>query len=223
MMELSAWARDILLDLELFVQKNGMKPEDQEHVFSGGDVWTADWWTIEMCRCLRWGEDRYRREPLPPYLEKNSIFTADYFGQDHIIGCCRYKLKNLELVREIPRRPGHRLLSCQIGWGLDIIIGIESGHHWLWFCGYDRVNYGGLLNEFYQPRIGAMATSPMESGILFVLLDTQDWLPDMVTSPTIIFSHHIKLTYDQRAAIDKSPSVTHHIHDGEKIKWTKTE
>ena len=106
-------------DIRTFIQsvnENLIPIDSQEAVVKDGNIWCADWWNIECCKCLIYGEDAYRLDPLPRVLKNNPLFEHNYH-----VTTAGYKLKMFELLRE-HKGFADTLLVCECGRGIDILL-----------------------------------------------------------------------------------------------------
>lgn len=104
--------------------------------------WCCDWWSIEVLKCLYWGVDVYRLDPLPNRLKNNPGFC----GREEIVTYAGRKIKtaeNLEKVKDL----ADTLYVCEVGRGLDILVAL-SVKSWKRIICYDT-------NQYYLDMINA--------------------------------------------------------------------
>ena len=98
------------------VVNNPLPLDKQEAIFRDGKWWCADWWTIEVLKCLFLGEKTYRDELPPRRLRNNGIFSID-----NIVADTNNKLNMMDVMRSV-NGWSHLLLVCEVGRGIDILL-----------------------------------------------------------------------------------------------------
>jgi len=196
----------LLGELERFVEETMLPVEEQEHIGNRKKAWTADYWTIEVAKCLRMGEDAYLETPLPPWLENNPYFQP--YGKKHVIGCAKYKIRNLENLGKFKDR-SNNLLVCQIGRGLPVIVAFQV-KRWRRILAYDNIDYGRLLDGFFIPRLGVK--------IEFEIGDTANFSTEGLKTDVVMTGHNTRFTAEQLKEIALCDKVKGYTYDGHIIK-----
>jgi hypothetical protein len=109
----------------------------QEQCGRGLNYWNADYWTIEVTRCLLFGNDYV----LSNKFENNKNADPNRIKKDSNIKLLMKK--NLETVNN----DSDFLLICEVGRGLDVLIA-NNVKKWKKIYCYDHVDYGSHLSIF---------------------------------------------------------------------------
>ena len=104
---------------------------NQEQCGTGSNYWNADYWTIEVARCLSIEE-----YILPERFQGNKFADPNRIKHDADI-----KLSLLKILDEI-KDSTDCLLICEVGRGLDILIA-NMVKKWKIYC-FDPVSYTHL-------------------------------------------------------------------------------
>lgn len=196
----------LLSEMEQFVIDTMLSSEEQEHIGHGEQAWTADYWTIEVAKCLRMGIEAYEQYPLSPWLVDNPCFQP--YGKKHIIGCTKYKLGNLENLKKLGDRSDN-LFVCQIGRGLPVIVAFQA-KRWKCVLGYDKFDYGKLLNDFFEPKLSIE--------IVFEIKDTVDFSTEGLDIDVVMSGHNTRFTPNQLKEITSCWMIRGYTHDGHIVK-----
>ena len=134
-------------DFLQYTAENLIFPLDkQECTGAGADFWCADWWTIEVAKCLFIGNIRYLNDPIPKRLEGNKNFAL----QDGI--------KSADMKRNILTSLIELKDTCsslfipQIGRGIDLLLANLVKPWENVYC-FDVVNYEQYLKGFFTNKI----------------------------------------------------------------------
>lgn len=162
---------------------------NQESCGSGLHYWTADMWTMEVARCLLYGDD-YQ---IPMIHKHNKNADINRIRHDANV---KLKLKNL--VQEI-KDDVDVLLIGEVGRGLDVLIANQV-KEWKTIICYDQVNYKDYLDIF--------------DNVHFIQGTTANFEPAWIGEKHIfIINHSIYKNFDRFKAV-----AEHGIIDGE-MAW----
>lgn len=111
------------------------------------NFWCADWWTIEVAKCLFFGKAVYTKYDLSPQFRNNRNFS-----KPNTVDAADRKLRMVEILRSRLDRVNH-LFVCEVGRGLDILLA-ESLKHWETIYCYDSsYRYEAYLKDLWGDRI----------------------------------------------------------------------
>lgn len=149
-------------ELKIFNQSITMRPipiDKQEAARKGKDIWCADWWTIEVLKCLFNGEETYRLDPPPNRLKNNKIWSME-----QIITSKNFKMNMMKLLEE-NKDFSDTLWVCEAGRGIDILLA-SFVKPWKKIVCYDSNEY--ILEEvnlYFKDKLGLpVETFRMNSG-----------------------------------------------------------
>lgn len=158
---------------------------NQEQCGQGKDYWNADMWTMEVARCLLYGDDY----TLPLKYKHNKFADPNRIKHDAEI---KRKLKNL--LQDIEGIDV--LLIGEVGRGLDILMANQV-KEWKQIICYDQVNYKDYLDIFDNVHFIQGTTATFEPA----------WIPE---KHIFIINHSIYRNFDRFKAVSE-----HGIIDGE--------
>jgi hypothetical protein len=134
----------ILLKFLKHVLLNQLPKDKQETCGTSKNFWSADFWTIELCKCLYLDNQKYEKSRLPKWLHNKQHQHI----QEILIA---YEIKNKmfqELIKV--KNDSNNLLICEVSHGIDILVSLQIKKWDNIYC-YDQVNlYGPILQEFFQ-------------------------------------------------------------------------
>lgn len=102
-------------DLLKYVLENQVAFSNQESVVKDGHAWCADWWTVEICRCLILGDEEFIKRPSL-YLEHNLLENKYEITRE--AGLKRTMMKTLKEHKDF----SDSILFCEVGRGIDIVL-----------------------------------------------------------------------------------------------------
>lgn len=106
-------------------------------------LWTADYWTIEVAKCLLLGNERYLTDPPPRRLEGNPNFD-----REGIIHDVEFKRAVREHLLSLKDKVGSLLIG-EVGRGLDILVASTVKKWDKVYCWDPNFRYGPLLKRFF--------------------------------------------------------------------------
>ena len=166
--------------------RNNPFPHNQESCGTGKDLWTSDMWTVEVLKCLYYG-DSYD-EFIEPKLLVNNKFDVERIKKDAEIKRATYA--NLQKIQV----DSDYLLICEVGRGIEILIAFLVSYWEKIYC-YDQANYKDYLFNF--------------GSINFFQTTSAEFDPSTIPEDIImIMSHSIYPPF-------KSNNIIHSIIDGE--------
>ncbi len=215
---------ELFEELENFVFENQLPLADQAHITQGKWVWNADYWTMEVCKCLRLGEKEYLESPVPEWLDGNPLFESRHgiHRKHHIALVSRFKRKELFALNLLGGMADD-LFITQIGWGISIIVASQV-KVWEQISGYDQFSkYGLLLNDQWEyEAINNICHYTKRywrySKIGFKTKKTSDFRATDIDRDTIMVGHATHFTQKQIEEIKAEPKIKVYIHDGTIIK-----
>ncbi|KKM83581.1 hypothetical protein LCGC14_1308000 [marine sediment metagenome] len=175
-------------------------PRDrQEACGEGEDFWCADYWTLEVAKCLYIGNERYMNDPLPRRLEGNKSFS-----KNEIVAASNVKRS---MVKFLASFEGDNLLVCEVGRGLDILVAIIS-RQWNKIHCYDNNGlYGKNLEEFFSPY-------GYQDKIIFTAIPTHNFDVETIGEDTMMLINHTRVGIDAAIKFFECPKITYIIKDG---------
>lgn len=142
---------------------------NQEQCGTGNNYWNADYWTIEVTRCLLY--DDYT---LPKKFDGNKFADPNRIKKDAAM-----KLSMLKILDDI-KDSADCLLICEVGRGLDILIA-NMVKTWKKIYCFDHVNYGEYLKifdvEFVQRGTGVYVPEDIKEDHI-VIMNHSIYKPD---------------------------------------------
>ena len=162
---------------------------NQEQCGTGDNYWNADYWTIEVTRCLLLGNDYF----IPERFKGNKFADPNRIKKDSDI-----KQSILDILKKI-KDDANCLLVCEVGRGLDILIA-NMVKEWDKIYCYDQVNYDMYLNIF--------------NNISFIQKGTAVFMPEFIKEKYIVIMNHSIYSYDKF----KNMNSVHGIING-KLIW----
>lgn len=194
-----------LLDLRIFTQSITMRPvpiDKQEAVRNGKDIWCADWWTIEVLKCLFNGEAVYRVDPPPNRLKNNKIWSME-----QIVSNANQKLQMMKLLEE-NKDFSDTLYVCEVGRGIDILLA-SFIKPWKKIVCYDTNEY--ILKEmelYFKDKLGM----PIES----FKMNSGNFDFNTITEKVIMLANIVKAGEPQKKIIKEKENIFA-IFDGGKL------
>jgi hypothetical protein len=173
-----------------YLEKNPFKG-NQESCGAGVHYWNADYWTVEVTRCLIEG-DKYT---VPDKFKGNRNADSNRIKSDANI-----KLNILNILQDI-KDSADSLLICEIGRGLDVLIANQVKKWKTIYC-YDQVNYEKYLTNVFN-------------NISFVRKSTGAFFPETISDECIVIMNHSICSYEK---FKKNMNSVHGIIDGV-LKW----
>ncbi len=138
-------------ELKIFNQSITMSPlpiDKQEARTDGKHMWCADWWTIEVLKCLFNGEQGYRLDPPPNRLKNNYLWS-----QEEIIKNANAKIRMLDLLRE-NKDFSDTVFICEVGRGIDVLLA-SFVKPWTKIVCYDNNEYVlGAMELYFKEKLG---------------------------------------------------------------------
>jgi len=172
----------------------------QEAAGHGEERYTADNWTMDMCRCMIEGTDSFRKE-VPPEFKDSPGYINNL-----IISHVKLKYKAYEHLKKI-KDDADVLCIGEVGRGLDILIS-QMVKEWEWIICYDHNPiYKEYLNRYFYYDMTFHGVSSS-----YFLKENHN----MIKDKTIMVINHSNLR--QFDIIKKNKNIVHLIFDGE-IKW----
>lgn len=160
---------------------------NQEACGTGENYWNADYWTLEVAKCLMSG-DSYSSEEK---YNNNRNYDVNRIRKD-----AKIKLSVKEKLDKVKDEADH-LLICEVGRGLDIIIA-NSVKKWKKIYCYDHVDYSPYLKIF--------------DNVEFFKMSTSSFNPEVIKEKCIMVINHSICTNMDRFKID---NILYRIVDGE--------
>lgn len=180
------------------IQYNLLPRDMQEACGKGKDFWCADYWTLEVAKCLFIGNERYMNDPLPRRLENNKSF-----GKEEIIADSDAKLSMLNFLSTI--KGPNNLLICEVGRGLDILVAIIAKKWNKIYC-YDHNGlYESLLRMFFESY---------GSKIIFTKISTHGFDVNSDYNETTMVINRTRVGFDAAIKFFDCPSIIYIIKDG---------
>jgi hypothetical protein len=159
--------------------------------------WTADLWSLEVCKAFLIGIEKYREENVPEKYRKNEGHTGNHVIRSYII-----KENLLNILADI-KDDCDVLAVCEVGRGLDILIA-NMVKKWKKIICYDQVHYNEYLKYFKNIDFHIQATNRF-------LEIVDEYIPEKC----IMISHGSKFRdWDNL----REKNIIHLIVDG-KLKW----
>jgi len=206
---------ELFEELEHFVFHNQLPLAVQTHITQGKWVWNADYWTMEVCKCLRLGEKEYLKRPPPEWLDGNPLWENRHGipRKYHIVEVSRFKQGELFALQKV----GHlanNLFITQIGWGLSVIVASQI-KTWERISGYDQ------SPKYDEVRIDAAHWAiwkQWNGKVYFKAKKTADFKATDIDRDTIMVGHATNFTKEQLDGIKAEPKIKIYIHDGKIVK-----
>ena len=127
------------------------KEVNQEAAGHGKERWTADLWSVELCKAWVMGLDEYR-ETIPLEYRENPGHNGN-----HALRSCKIKENLLDILMDI-KEDANEIVVCEVGRGLDILIA-NMVKKWKRIICYDQVpQYKDYLNRFFEVEFYKQAT-----------------------------------------------------------------
>lgn len=170
----------------------------QEEQGEGENYWNADFWTIEVAKCLYVGDRAY----LEPEYTPSKFLNNKNYNKKEIINHAMIKKSMFEFLKEV-KDDANELLVCEVGRGLDILIA-NMVKKWDKIYCYDQNKvYGNYLKSDFN-------------NIEFYPEPTVVFDPEVVDNNTIAIINHSRLRdYTKYKNAEK---IVHLIADG-KLIW----
>jgi len=191
--------------LKIFNQSITMRPipiDQQEVIRNGKDIWCADWWTIEVLKCLFNGEEMYRADPPPNRLKHNKLWSME-----QIVTAKDAKLGMLKLLGE-NKDFSDTLWICEVGRGIDILLA-SFVKPWKKIVCYDSNEY--ILEEvnlYFKGQLGLpIETFRMNSG---------NFDFNTVTEKVVMVANITRLGEPQKELIKNKDNILE-IFDGRRL------
>jgi hypothetical protein len=191
--------------LKIFNQSITMRPipiDQQEAVRNGKDIWCADWWTIEVLKCLFNCEEMYRLDPPPNRLKHNKIWSME-----QIITAKDAKLGMLKLLEE-NKDFSDTLWVCEVGRGIDILLA-SFVKPWKKIVCYDNNEY--ILEEvnlYFKEQLGL----PVET----FRINSGNFDFNTVTEKVVMVANITRLGEPQKELIKNKDNILE-IFDGRRL------
>lgn len=196
---------EIVANFIKFIQYNLLPRDMQEARGKGKDFWCADYWTLEVAKCLFIGNERYMNDPLPRRLEGNKSF-----GREEIIADSDTKLSMLNFLSTI-KGPSN-LLVCEVGRGLDILVAIIAKEWNKIYC-YDHNGlYGNLLKMFFENY---------KNKIIFTKIPTHGFDISGIDNETTMVINRTRVGFDAAIKFFDCPFIKYIIKDGRLLEELK--
>jgi hypothetical protein len=123
---------------------NQLPKNKQEACGKDNSFWCADWWTIEVCKCLYLGIEKYNKSRIPKWLQGKTRSR-----DPSILQAYEYKSKMFSVLTQI-KDDADDLLICEVSHGMDILIALQVKKWNNIYC-FDQVSgYGPLVEKFFQ-------------------------------------------------------------------------
>lgn len=134
----------MLLKFLKHVLLNQLPKKGQEACGEGNSFWCADWWTIEVCKCLYLGIEKYNKSRIPKWLQDKS-----HSRDKNIFTVHDFKHKMFSVLTQI-KDDADDLLICEVSHGMDILVALQVKKWNNIYC-FDQVDlYGPILQKFFQ-------------------------------------------------------------------------
>lgn len=172
----------MMKDLLKYVIDNPIDFSMQESVVRDGHAWCADWWTIEILRCLILGDEEFDRLPSL-YLEHNLLEKKCEIIRE--AGLKRKMMKILEEHKDF----SNRILFCEVGRGIDIALANQI-KKWEHIICYDN-------NQFIVEKVIEFFPEVYCS---YVSTDYFDF--SGITEPTILIAHKTRIRNREKEVVD---------------------
>lgn len=192
-------------ELKIFNQSITMRPipiDKQEAVRKEKDIWCADWWTIEVLKCLFNTEPVYRLDPPPNRLKNNKIWSME-----QIVSNANHKLQMMKIMEE-NKDFSDTLFICEVGRGIDLLLA-SFIKPWKKIVCYDNNEY--ILEEvnlYFKDKLGLpVETFRMNSG-------NYDF--NAVTEKVIMIANITRMGEEQKALIKTKENILP-IFDGGRL------
>lgn len=173
MLDLQWFVRLIKMTYKEFLKHVKENPfiGNQEQCGTGNNYWNADYWTMEVARCLAY--DDYI---LPTKFHGNKFADPNRIKKDAAIK------KTIKTVLNNIKDSADCLLVCEVGRGLDIIVA-NMVKEWKTIYCYDHVDYKTHLNIF--------------KNVNFIQKGTGVYEPELITDKYIVIMNHSIYPYDK--------------------------
>lgn len=145
---------------------------NQEQCGTGNNYWNADYWTIEVARCL--SSDEYI---LPVRFKGNKFADPNRIKKDADIK------RAIKTVLESIKDSADCLLVCEVGRGLDILVA-NTVKEWKTVYCYDHVNYERYLKRVFN-------------NISFLQKGTGVYMTDLIEDECIVIMNHSIYSYEK--------------------------
>lgn len=192
-------------ELKILTQSITMRPlpmDKQESVKRGKDIWCADWWTIEVLKCLFHGESVYRQDPPPNRLKHNIIWSME-----EICSSAENKRSMVKLLRENINFSDN-LFICEVGRGIDLLLA-SFVKQWKRISCYD-------LNQSVLDEISIYFGSKIGVQMDVFRTNSGEFDFNVITDNTVIIANGTKIGEEQKKIIKNKPNILA-IFDGRKL------
>lgn len=169
-------------DFLKYIMANQIPFTNQESVVREGHAWCADWWTIEMCRCLILGDEEFNKLPSL-FLEHNLLERKDEIIRE--VGLKRKMVKTLEEHKDF----SDNILFCEVGRGIDIVLSNQI-KKWKKITCYDN-------NQFVIEKVQEFF--PEVKGN-YISTDKFDF--SGIVEPTILIAHKTRIKNREKEIIN---------------------
>lgn len=180
---------------------NLLPRDKQEARGEGKDFWCADYWTLEVAKCLYIGNERYMNDPLPRRLEGNGGFS-----RNEIMAAADVKRSMIKFLSSFGE---DNLLVGEVGRGLDILVAIIFEQWNKIYCYDSNGLYGKYLEEFF---------SPYKDKIIFTETPTHNFDVKAIKEDTVMVINHTRTGIDAGIKFFECPNIIYIIKDGKLIK-----
>lgn len=169
-------------ELLKYVMENQIPISNQESVVKEGHAWCADWWTVEILRCLILGDEEFDKLPSL-YLEHNLLEKKCEIMRE--AGLKRNMMKTLEEHKDF----SNRILFCEVGRGTDIVIAKQI-KKWEQITCYDN-------NQFVVEKVKEFFP---EVSCSYISTDFFDF--SGIAEPTILIAHKTRIRNREKEVVE---------------------
>ena len=178
---------------------NLLSRDEQEARGEGKDYWCADYWTLEVAKCLYIGNERYMNDPLPRRLEGNKGFS-----RNEIMAAADVKRS---VIKFLDAYGGDSLLVCEVGRGLDILVAIILKQWEKIYCYDGNGLYGKHLEEFFK-------LYGYQNNLIFTQTPTHNFDVKTIDKDVVMVINHTRVGFDAAIKFFECPKIAYIIKDG---------